>query len=145
MVKNTYVAFPEQGIELVVSAEDALADGINPGDPAVVEVTVREHTIEEWITEVSDGTFEPQHDQGDVAESTSAPVAAGTVEDDRPLIRWRGAAQAEPTAAEPVAAEPVAAEPVAAEPAEAEPMPSTGDDEGFARIHWESGRLAASS
>jgi hypothetical protein len=113
MVESTYVAFPREGVELLVSAEDALAYGINPGDPAVVEVTVRSHTVEEWITEASDGTFEALDEQADVPESESDPIASGEVEH-HPMIRWRSAA---------------------------EPMAGTGGEEPT-RIRWESGSLA---
>jgi hypothetical protein len=121
MVKSTHVAFPQDGVELLVSAEDALAYGINPGEPAVVEVTVRPHTVEEWITEASQLAPGTEDEHGDVSGSGSDPIPGGEISD-RPLIRWKSAAEPEP------------------EP-EPEPIPSTGGEEPT-RIRWESGRGA---
>jgi len=98
MVKSTYVAFPQEGVELLVSAQDALAYGINPGEPAVVEVTVRGHTVEEWIAEASGSTFETEEEQGDLSEPKSDPIASGAVED-HPMIRWRSVAETMPSTA----------------------------------------------
>jgi hypothetical protein len=49
IVRIIHIAFPHDGIDVHVSAEDALANGVNPGDPAVIETTVRPPTAEEWI------------------------------------------------------------------------------------------------
>jgi hypothetical protein len=51
MVKRTHPAFPAEGVDIHVSVEDASKHGIKPGDPAVVEVTVRPYTPEDWIDE----------------------------------------------------------------------------------------------
>jgi hypothetical protein len=97
VVKSALVSFPPEGVTLHISAADAIAYGINPGDPAVMEVIVREHTVDEWIAEVSAGTFESEAEQGDVSEpesdtraTTAGPSAGGAVED-HPRISWRPA------------------------------------------------------
>jgi hypothetical protein len=38
VVKSTHAAFPAEGVDVHISAEDAGKQGIKPGDPAVVEV-----------------------------------------------------------------------------------------------------------
>jgi hypothetical protein len=97
VVKSALVSFPPGGVTLHISAADAIACGINPGEPAVMEVTVREHTVDEWIAEVSASTFESEADEGDLSgpESdtpaiTAEPSASGAVED-HPRISWRSA------------------------------------------------------
>jgi hypothetical protein len=75
-----------------------------------VEVTVREHTVEEWVAEACESNFETDDNGGEFSGPRSDP-SAGSVVQDHPLIRWRSAP---------------------------EPMRSTGDEEP-ARIRWESG------
>jgi hypothetical protein len=95
MVKSSYVSFPSEGVALHISAEDAIAYGINPGEPAVVEVTVRDHTVDEWIAEASASASEIEAEEGDSSQAesptpavTAEPVATGEVED-HPRITWR--------------------------------------------------------
>jgi hypothetical protein len=88
MIKSTHIAFPPEGVELRISADDALAQGIKPGDPAVVEVIVRAHTVPEWVAEATDHAAH-------VEDGATAPVAAEPV-DSGPAgppttIRWRSA------------------------------------------------------
>jgi hypothetical protein len=101
MIKSTHVSFPRGGIALHVSVEDAIACGINPGEPAVVEVTIRDHTVDEWIAEAS--SFETEaaalsassETDSDSPVATAEPIAGGTVED-HPRISWRS--ETKPTA-----------------------------------------------
>jgi hypothetical protein len=95
MVKSTHLSFPREGVALHISAEDAIAYGINPGEPAVVEVTVRDHTVDEWIAEASAATFETEAEEGEFSEPesdtparTAEPIASGVAED-HPRISWR--------------------------------------------------------
>ena len=102
MVKSTHISFPQDGLALRITAQDALEQGIKPGDPAVVEVTVRAHTVAEWVAEVSDSTFQtgaeeaaaPGPEPVAATAATAAPVGSGA--DEGPVtspvtIRWRSA------------------------------------------------------
>jgi hypothetical protein len=102
MVKSTHISFPQDGLALRITAQDALEQGIKPGDPAVVEVTVRAHTVAEWVAEVSDSTFQTGAEEAaapgpEPVAATAAPVAATAAPvdsgaDEGPVtIRWRSA------------------------------------------------------
>lgn len=93
MVKSTHLSFPREGVALHISAEDAIAYGISPGEPVVVEVAVRDHTIDEWIAEASAATFETEAEAGSdtaphVPVGAAEPIARAEVED-HPRISWR--------------------------------------------------------
>jgi hypothetical protein len=51
VVKSTHPAFPPEGVDVHVRAEDAVRHGVKPGEPAIVEVIVRAYTAEDWIAE----------------------------------------------------------------------------------------------
>ena len=110
-MKRTHDSFPTEGIQLHISVDDALASGIAPGDPAVVEVTVRSPTVQEWLVEGLERTFETEDEESEffgrcpvpgqapapepaasVAQPEGAAVAQGAAEaeagDDHPRIRW---------------------------------------------------------
>jgi hypothetical protein len=96
MVKSTHIAFPQDGVELHISAQDALAHGIKPGDPAVVEVTVRAHTVDEWVAEATAAEITLQAEgpgpvaAADPVTAAAQPVGSGAVEEPA-RIRWRSA------------------------------------------------------
>jgi hypothetical protein len=57
VVKSTHPAFPAEGVDVHVSAEDAVKHGIKPGDPAIVEINVRPYTADDWIAEGVERVF----------------------------------------------------------------------------------------
>lgn len=99
MVKSTQTSFPLEGVELHVSAQDARAQGIQPGEPAVVEVTLRSPTPEEWIAQGNERGFGTEDEGAEAAPAVAVAVAApgavapegGEAADGRPTIRWRPA------------------------------------------------------
>lgn len=106
MVKRAHASFPADGIALHISVEDALVHGIKPGDPAVVEVTVRRHTPQEWIIEGLERTFQTEDEEAEffgrcplpgpepviatVELSDSAAIGEEAAADTT-RIRWRSA------------------------------------------------------
>ena len=63
MLKSTQESFPHEGVALHITAQDALAYGIKPGQPAVVEATVRPYTVQEWIVEGAERTFATEDEE----------------------------------------------------------------------------------
>lgn len=63
VVKSTHPSFPEEGVDVHVSVADAVRHGIKPGDPAVVEVTVRPYTADDWIAEGEGRMFETDEEE----------------------------------------------------------------------------------
>ena len=102
MVKSTHTSFPNEGVGLHVSAQDALACGIKPGEPAVVEVTVRPHTVQEWIAESTEIAFQTDAEvadffarcpvPGEAPVAVEAEAAEGEGAEDETRIVWRSAA-----------------------------------------------------
>jgi hypothetical protein len=132
MIKSTHTSFPSGGLELRISVEEALASGIKPGDPAVVEATVRPFTVQEYLAEGSARTFETEEEEIEffgrcpVPGEAAALAAAGAV--------------GTPAVATPVAA--VVATPAAPAPESAAPTTAGGavGDE-YPSIRWRSAAL----
>jgi hypothetical protein len=74
VVKSTHAAFPADGVDVHVSAEDASKHGVKPGDPAVVEVTVRPFKAEEWMAEGVDRVFESDEEEDEFLDRAPAPA-----------------------------------------------------------------------
>jgi hypothetical protein len=81
VVKSAHAAFPAEGVDVQVSAEDAGKRGIKPGDPAVVEVIVRPFKAEEWVAEGVGRVFESDEEEDEFFER--APSVASQVGEDR--------------------------------------------------------------
>lgn len=81
---------PDEGVALRISAEDALAHGVNPGDPAVVETVVRPSTVQEWIAEGTGRTFSSEEESDFFgrcpvpAPRPAAPAPNGGAKPDEP-------------------------------------------------------------
>jgi hypothetical protein len=73
VVKSTHSAFPAEGVDVHVSAEDASRQGVKPGDPAVVEVIVRPFKADEWIAEGVDRVFESDEDEDEFFDRAPTP------------------------------------------------------------------------
>ena len=74
VVKSTHSAFPAEGVDVHVSAEDAGRHGVKPGEPAVVEVIVRPFRADEWIAEGVDRVFESDADEDEFFDRAPAPA-----------------------------------------------------------------------
>jgi hypothetical protein len=74
MVKSTHSAFPAEGVDVHVSAEDAGKQGIKPGEPAVVEVIVRPFTADEWVAEGTGRVFESDEEEDEFFDRAPAPA-----------------------------------------------------------------------
>jgi len=74
MVKSTHAAFPAEGVDVHVSAEDASKHGINPGDPAVVEVIVRPFKADEWVAEGVGRVFESDEEEDEFFDRAPEPA-----------------------------------------------------------------------
>ena len=133
MVTNGLQAFPAAGVDIHVDVDEAQAHGISPGDPAVVEATVRPYTVEEWLAEGSARTFASEQEEieffarcpvpgaapGPQRALAPAPAATPTAEPER--ITWRPRGVVTP----------------APEPAPAHATPQTD------RISWRAGGAVA--
>jgi len=73
MVKSTHAAFPADGIDVHVSAEDARRHGVKPGEPAVVEVTVRPFDAQAWIAEGVERVFSSDEEADEFLDRAPAP------------------------------------------------------------------------
>jgi len=69
-----YVAFPPEGIDVHISAEDASKHGIKPGDLAVVEVIVRPFKDRDWIAEGVNRVFESDEEEDEFFDRAPAPA-----------------------------------------------------------------------
>ena len=74
MVKSTHSAFPAEGVDVHISAEDAGRHGVKPGEPAVVEVIVRPFRADEWIAEGVDRVFESDADEDEFFDRAPTPA-----------------------------------------------------------------------
>jgi hypothetical protein len=74
VVKSTHSAFPAEGVDVHISAEDAGKQGVKPGEPAVVEVIVRPFTAEEWIAEGEGRVFESDEEEDEFFDRAPAPA-----------------------------------------------------------------------
>jgi hypothetical protein len=74
VVKSTHAAFPAEGVDVHVSAEDAGKQGIKPGDPAVVEVIVRPFKADEWVAEGVGRVFESDEEEDEFFDRAPAPA-----------------------------------------------------------------------
>lgn len=74
VVKSTHSAFPAEGVDVHVSAEDAGRHGVKPGEPAVVEVIVRPFKAGEWIADGVDRVFESDEDEDEFFDRAPAPA-----------------------------------------------------------------------
>jgi hypothetical protein len=133
VLQSKHIEFPAAGIELHVSAEEALVSGIKPGDPAVVEATVRPFTIQEYLAEGLERTFATEEEEieffgrcpvpGEVAAPATEAPAGGEAADDYPTIRWGAGESAAPVAESAAPAVP-AGDPAAGEAADADDYPT---------------------
>ena len=73
VVKSTHSAFPAEGVDVHVSAEDAGRQGVKPGDPAVVEVIVRPFNADEWVAEGVGRVFESDQEEDEFLDRAPAP------------------------------------------------------------------------
>lgn len=74
VVKSTHSAFPAEGVDVHVSAEDASKQGVKPGEPAVVEVIVRPFRADEWIAEGVNRVFESDEEENEFFDRAPAPA-----------------------------------------------------------------------
>ena len=73
MLKSTHTAFPAEGVDVHISAEDAGKQGIKPGDPAVVEVIVRPFKADEWVVAGVGRVFESDEEEDEFFDRAPAP------------------------------------------------------------------------
>ena len=74
VMKSTHSAFPAEGVDVHVSAEDASRQGVKPGEPAVVEVIVRPFKADEWIGEGVGRVFESDEEEDEFFDRAPAPA-----------------------------------------------------------------------
>jgi hypothetical protein len=74
--KSAHTSFPHEGVELHVTLQDALAHGIGPGDPAVIEATVRPYTVQEWLMEGAGRTFATEAEKVDFYSRCPVPATS---------------------------------------------------------------------